>query len=281
MNKIASIYQKTKERLNAFGRPEFEAEARALLAYVFNCDFSQLLLRFLDEQEEPPMLEQLLCKIDENKEVPLAYVIHQKYFYGRSFYVDERVLIPRYDTETVVQAAVELAKQKHYQTALDLCCGSGCMGITLFLESEIEKLCLADVSGEALEVAKKNAQVYIKNVELIQTDLFESIHEKVDMIVTNPPYISALEYAQLDIQVRAFEPQNALLAQCEGYEFYEKIIAQAMDYLNDGGTIVLEIGNTQQNRVFDLLKSAGFDKIRSGFDMANRPRFLTGEKYVR
>ena len=208
---------------------------------------------------------------------PLAYVINETYFYGRPFFVDERVLIPRYDTECVAEAALMLANENGYRTAIDLCCGSGVIGITLSLEGALERVYLSDISKDALAVAKQNKDTLAKgqDIRFLQGDLFEAVTKKADLIVCNPPYISDGEYHGLETQVREYEPRLALWADHDGYRFYERLAKEAPQYLNAGGALVLEIGDTQAAGVSALLKENGFAKIKTGYDLSGRPRFVS------
>ncbi len=280
MSNWQQIYAQTKKKFVQAGLAEAEAETKVLLAHVYGGDFSQLYLRFFDEctkeKEIAAFVEQRLAG------EPLAYVTGEKYFYGRPFFVDKCVLIPRYDTECVVQEALLLAHENGYETALDLCCGSGAIGITLACEGTFGTVYLSDVSGGALAVAKQNAQALSKDADivLLQGDMFEPVVKKVDLIVCNPPYISETDYRGLEAQVREYEPKLALWADHDGYAFYERLAKQALLYLNAGGALVLEIGDTQACRVCALLKEQGFVKIKTGNDLNGRPRFVSAAATV-
>lgn len=274
MSNWGEVYHNTLRTLEQAGFEEAATEAKMILAHVYGGDFSQLYLRFFDACNQEPEVQGLtLARLSGR---PLAYVLGEKYFYGRRFYVDERVLIPRYDTEPVVEKALELSREHGYIKALDLCCGSGVIGVTLAAEGRFGKICFADLSAGALEVAKENARALVPDqcCSFVQGDFLENIHETFDLVVCNPPYISARDYKGLEPQVRDYEPQSALLAANEGYLFYERAAKELPPVLNPGGAVVFEIGDTQETRVCALLEEAGFDKIESGCDMAGRPRFV-------
>lgn len=276
MSSWGQVYKETIETLEGAGFSEARAEAGVLLAHVYGGDFSQLCLRFFDECPKSGEIQKLLAQRLSGK--PLAYVLREKYFYGRPFTVDGRVLIPRYDTEPVVEKALMLAQENGYTSALDLCCGSGIIGITLAAEGTFETVCFSDLSADALQVAQKNADTLIaaQKRTFFQGDFLEPVAGTFDLVVCNPPYISPADYAGLEAQVREFEPQAALVAKSGGYAFYERAAREVPAVLKSGGALVLEIGDTQAQRVCALLKEGGFDKIEYGFDLSGRPRWVAG-----
>lgn len=280
MSNWREVFRQTTKALAEAGFAEAEAEARVITAHVYGGDFSSLCLRFFDacgkEDEVKRLLEGRLSG------QPLAYVLHEKYFYGRPFYVDEHVLIPRYDTESVAERALLLARANGYQTALDLCCGSGVLGVTLGAEEKFSRICFADISGKALAVAQRNAEQLIPEQKacFVQGDFLENIRGRFDLVVCNPPYISVADYAGLEPQIRGYEPQTALLADHDGYAFYERAAKEIPAVLNAGGALVLEVGDTQAERVRFLLNEGGFVKISCGCDLGGRPRWVSGFTHV-
>ncbi len=280
MSKWGEAYRLTVKALEGAGFPEAEAEAKVLTAHVYGGDFSSLCLRFFDECGKEEQLDALLKERLTGR--PLAYVLKEKYFYSRRFFVDERVLIPRYDSESVAERALVLARAEGCRTALDLCCGSGILGVTLGAEGAFGRVVFADISEDALKVARRNAQALIPAVETAfsQGDFTENIREGFDLIVCNPPYIAPEDYAGLEAHVRDYEPQNALLAERGGYLFYERAAKELARLLNAGGVLVLEIGDTQAERVCALLADGGFGKIESGCDLSGRPRWVSAQKIL-
>ena len=276
MSNWGEVFKQTIKTLADAGFAEAEAEARVITAHVHGGDFSSLCLRFFDACGREEEVKRLAAERLSGK--PLAYVLREKYFYGRPFYVDERVLIPRYDTESVAERALGAARENGYKTVLDLCCGSGVLGVTLGAEGRFETVCFADSAGDALSVARKNAAALIPRQEksFVQGDFLEKIGGRFDLVVCNPPYISAADYAELEPQVRDYEPRSALLAARGGYAFYERAAREIPSVLNAGGALVLEIGDTQAERVRSLLKTAGFVKISCGCDLGGRPRWVCG-----
>lgn len=265
-----------------YGTQEADAEAKVILAHVHCYTLSDLHLRLFDECGSE--LVKRATKIAQKRATgcPLAYILQSKWFYGREFYVDEGVLIPRYDTECVVQEALKQAHEKGCKTALDLCCGSGCIGITLAYEGSLDRVVLSDISEDALQVAQKNIErLDHQNICTLQkSDLLESVDEKFDLIVCNPPYISEGEFIWLDRQVKEFEPKLALVAEENGYALYESILKDLKRCMTGSSTLVFEIGDTQFEGIKQLLLAAGFDNIKCGFDLVGRPRFIVAEECV-
>jgi len=272
---VAEKYRELRETLAAM-TGEAEAEAREIMAHVYGCSFSSLYLRFSDEYTPDARMDSILQK--RLGGMPLAYAMGSKNFYGRDFYVDKNVLIPRHDSESVAEHAIALANRYGYSTALDMCCGSGCLGLTLLLESCVSRLISSDISEGALSVARANsvALAVSKSCVFVRGDLFEHVDGPVDIIICNPPYISADEYAMLDAQVREHEPRQALLADADGYAFYERIIPAAAGYLRRGGAMVLETGCAQAGAVAGMMEACGFINVTVGRDLASRPRFVSG-----
>ncbi len=277
MKTLNEKYHELKGRLSFSG--EAEAEARRILSFTQCCSLSELPLRLA----EPCLHEEDIEDIIEKRlsGMPLAYALQSKPFYGREHYVDENVLIPRYDSECVAERAIALSKECGYQTALDLCCGSGCLGIALLLEGSLPRVDFADISGEALYIASQNLRRLAPEKEeccaFYEGDLFTPVKYAYDLLICNPPYISHEEYAGLDKQVKEFEPAHALLAEKGGYEFYERLAKESALYVNPGGALVVEIGSTQKDGVTDLLAAAGFTNIQCGEDLAGKPRVISAE----
>lgn len=189
------------------------------------------------------------------KHIPLAQILGKAYFFGRKFEVNKDVLIPRQDTEVLVEELLPVIKLKGKASVLDIGTGSGAIAITLALETGAS--CLgSDISGEALEIAKSNAQKLGANVRFVRSDLFQKINEKFDFIVSNPPYIESSVIETLDEEVRCHEPRLALDGGPDGLEFYRKIIADAPQYLNEDGELWLEIGYNQAAKVKSMLSSS-------------------------
>ena len=205
--------------------------------------------------------------------IPIQYIINKQEFMGLNFYVNENVLIPQPDTEILVEEI--LKKVEKNNKILDLCTGSGAIGISIAYYSKEKNLqiTLSDISSKAIDVAKKNLKTYNLNCKIIKSDLFENINEKFDIIVSNPPYIESKTIDSLDIEVKN-EPIIALDGGIDGLDFYRRISKKAKLFLNTAGILALEIGYNQKNSVIDILKKDGYLDIYSKKDYAGNDRII-------
>ncbi|MBT9152970.1 MAG: Release factor glutamine methyltransferase [Firmicutes bacterium] len=220
--------------------------------------------------------------------MPLQYLCGRTEFYGRKFIVTPAVLIPRADTETLVEVALTKIDALSPHRAggvfvLDLCTGSGCVGLTLAAERPFGRYTLTDISSSALGVAEENAKLLGLNsrAEFLAGDLFAPVHgRRFDLIVSNPPYIPTAEIRQLDRFVQR-EPHLALDGGSDGLDFYRAIIASAARYLTPRGCLALEIGSTQGESVAAIFVAHGFRGVTLTRDLAGRDRVCAGEKCKR
>lgn len=207
--------------------------------------------------------------------MPMAYALKQAYFYGESFYVDERVLIPRYDTERSVDSILRLTPRA--MRILEIGTGSGCVALTLgrlYPEASIDAV---DISKDALNVAEINRKKHgASNVHLIHSDLFSLIEGSYDVIYSNPPYITADEMKELDASVALYEPHLALEGGEDGLDFYRRIVEDAPQFLNSGGYLIFEIGAKQRTEIEKLLKDHNFSAIGSEKDFSGLDRVVFG-----
>ena len=193
---------------------------------------------------------------------------------GLTFFVNEHVLIPRQDTETLVEEA--LKKVKPGMKVLDMCTGSGCIIISILHNVEDVKGYAVDISKQAVNVAKENAKLNEVPVLFERSDLFEMVTEKFDVIVSNPPYIPTDVIPQLMPEVQVFEPIEALDGKEDGLYFYRRIVEQSKDYLNSGGSLMFEIGYDQGKDVSKMMTDAGFSNVCVKKDLAGNDRVVTG-----
>lgn len=258
--------------LRASGVEDAEVDASLLLSHLTGRP--ALSLR-LDTDGEPDAATQAAFEALLRRRVlrePLQYLLHTQPFYGRSFYVDERVLIPRPETELLCERAVALLRARPAQIALDLCCGSGCLAVTMALEAPGTQVVACDLSADALQVARQNAQQLGANVTFRQGDLWDAVPEtRFDVIVSNPPYIASGELPGLQQEVRR-EPAMALDGGADGLCFYRRIAEKAAQFLRPGGTLLLEIGQGQAEDVARLLTQAGLTAVRVDPDYNDIPR---------
>lgn len=208
--------------------------------------------------------------------IPLQYVTNKQEFMGMEFFVNENVLIPRPDTEVLVEEVLKLIDRKNNLSIIDMCTGSGAIAISIAKYSENNKIYAVDISNSALEVAKKNA---IKNgvdkkIEFINSDMFENIDEskKFDIIVSNPPYIETKIISSLDKQVQN-EPKIALDGGVDGLNFYRNILINSKKYLKENGVIAMEIGYNQKEAVTKLFKQE-FKNVCCKTDLSGNDRVI-------
>lgn len=297
-------YDWGKAELLEAGILEGSWDAEHLFLYVTDCDRTKLLLSWNEifPKEQEQAYRQLIEK--RKLHVPLQYLTGEQEFMGLPFYVNQDVLIPRQDTECLVEAVLrQLEKMDGWKTntlrILDMCTGSGCIGISIKKlmgeaggksggrsaageknglrcgDCSAEVVC-ADISAGALKMAKRNG---LRNgVELIwiESDLFEHIAGKFHIIVSNPPYITKEEMESLMPEVRLFEPERALYGMEDGLYFYREIIRQAPEYLEENGMLFFEIGCRQGMEVSSLMEEAGFRDIRIEKDLAGLNRIVYG-----
>lgn len=292
-----------KKLLVEAGVEEEEAalEVRLLLQESFSLNTASYLLRKQEslckadrEKVEAAGIEQteILGKLHsffENFEkrrrrIPLAQILGRQSFYGLDFFVNEDVLIPRADTECLVDLVLEdyadLAKQAGSSSLniLDLCTGSGCIGISVAKHLPYQELLLADLSEKALAVAKKNAEKHLgDNVTLLQSDLLTGVQgKKFSLLLSNPPYIVSRVIPGLDREVSEYEPKMALDGGEDGLVFYRRIAKEAKAVLLPGARLYLEIGYDQGESVKDIFQKEGYEAVEVFPDLSGNPRVLRG-----
>ena len=276
--KIKELLEEGKK--NLIGKEEPARLARMLLAYLLKVNQQYLLVN--DNQE----VEDTIVKIFQ-KEIqaiqqgtPIQYITHYQEFMGLAFYVDENVLIPQPDTEVLVEEGIELCKNKTKIQILDLCTGSGAIGISLAQKIPNGLVKMADISEKALEIAQKNAKEngVIEKCQFVQSNLFEKIEGKFDMIVSNPPYIPTGVISTLSSEVQN-EPPLALDGGKDGLKFYRIIAQKAYLYLKSNGILALEIGYDQKESVTKLLQQTGnYTEIYAKKDLAGNDRIISCKK---
>ena len=240
-----------------------ESLARFLLMYMLD-ESPQLFSNCMSEQMSKENEEKYFSLIEKHikEDVPLSHLVGFEYFYDRKFKVTKDVLSPRMETEELIYKVIEYVKatNKNNLKILDLCTGSGIIAITL--KKELDQISIdviaSDISEEAIEVAKENAQYHDTDVRFIQSDIFNNIDDKFDIIVSNPPYIDRKDEVTMKENVLNYDPHLALFAEEEGMYFYRKIIEQAKDYLKENGVMFFEIGYDQKDKIIKLSKKNGY-----------------------
>ncbi len=238
---------------------EADIEAAILLEFVCNTERGDLFShpeRLLSEDEEKKYFSLIERR---NEKEPVQYITGKTYFYGLEFFCDKSVLIPRFDTEVLVEEVIKRAPKNC--ELLDLCTGSGCIAICVKHEREDIAVSASDISKEALLVAEKNKDRYNLDIKLIRSDLFENIDKKFDIIVSNPPYIPTKVISGLEDKVKDFEPKGALDGGEDGLDFYKVIAKEAVNYLKDESILIMEIGFDQGEDVSDILHDNGYKNI--------------------
>nr|WP_296008651.1 peptide chain release factor N(5)-glutamine methyltransferase [uncultured Blautia sp.] len=271
-----------KVRLQEAEIEEYALDAWLLLEYVFQVSRTWYFVHEND-MADTEKAEQYLEYIGErSRHVPLQQLTGEAYFYGMKFYVNEDVLIPRQDTEVLVEEVLKLSrtvfpeeKRKHLNI-LDVCTGSGCILLSLLSNLENAVGTGVDLSEKALNVARINGRNLGIQAEWIHSNLFDKVQGKYDMIVSNPPYIKTSVIGELMDEVKYHEPKMALDGREDGLYFYRAMIREAEEYLNQGGILAFEIGYDQGESVSRLMRDQGYSQVQVIPDLAGLDRCVTG-----
>lgn len=283
MLKLLEILEKSKEYLEKKEVSSSKFMAELIIAEVLQMKRLELYLNY-----ERPMQENEVERIREmvkrkgNGE-PLQYINGYEYFYGLKFNVNKNVLIPRPDTEILVEECLSKIKKVDRPKILDIGTGSGAISVAIGKNREDSQILAADISKEAIETAKINSEEnHVKNIKFVESDVFSNInYRKFDLIVSNPPYIPEYEYIELMREVKDFEPKLALTAEDDGYYFYKKIILSAWEYLNDSGILAFETGYNQAEKIKSIMEKSGkYSNIEIIKDYNKIDRVVTGIKNV-
>lgn len=271
----AKLYQIGKEQLQKAGITDAELDARLLLEFICHTDRNALYAHGDQEIEDEKMQDFLQLIEKRAVHIPLQHLTGEQNFMGLDFLVNEHVLIPRQDTEILVE---EIMRDLHDGIRiLDMCTGSGCILLSLLHYSNDCSGVGVDVSEDALAVARQNAdRLAEKQAVFIQSDLFEKVEGSFDLIVSNPPYIRSQEITGLMPEVREHEPHLALDGKDDGLHFYREIIKGAMPHLKRGGQLFFEIGYDQGEAVQALLAANGYTEIAVVKDYAGLDRVVYG-----
>lgn len=269
--------------------------AEIVFSHVLDVDRMMLFTRYKDEIEDEKIerIRYFIQKIGREK-FPVQYLLNEQEFYGRKFYVDKGVLIPRQDTEVLVEKMIDILKNnilknknfeknsKIHPKILDIGVGSGIIGITAALEIKDSYVLGVDISEKALETAEKNKQLLkVSNIKFLKSNLFENVEFKqFDMIVSNPPYISLNEAGIMSDDTLLHEPSEALFAENDGLYFYYEICQKAADYLADFGYLLFEIGYRQGKNIAKIMTSSGFKNVEVIKDLAGLDRVVVGQKII-
>lgn len=272
---LATVLQQAQLQLEEAGIEEAKLDAWYLAMECFGINRTDYYMNpNLEVADEK--FQQYQKLIDSRaKRIPYQYLTHSQEFMGLQFYVDENVLIPRQDTEVLVDLAMKVAE---HADILDMCTGSGCIILSLGKLGKTKSLTAVDISTGALAVARHNAQSLQVPVTFIESNLFDNVEGTYDIIVSNPPYIPTKVIEELMPEVKAHEPMLALDGLEDGLYFYRIIANEASKYLREKGYIFLEIGHNQGDDVKNLLLDAGFEDVKVVKDLPGLDRVVTGRR---
>lgn len=274
---VRDLLAEGADQLRKAGIENARFEAELLLAHILKWDRVALYTQHEAEVDEQSVeaYQNLLTKRKEG--MPYAYIVGKKEFMGLSFIVNEKVLIPRPDTESLVSDFIETfddVLSSKSCTVLDLCTGSGAIGLSIAKLYPKTKVTLSDISSDALIVAEKNRQhLDLQNVQIVQSDLFRSLKgRRFDYILSNPPYIESKAIQHLQKEIAEFEPKKALDGGEDGLDYYRNILDDAPAHLNQGGYLLLELGDEQHKPLKTVIDRSQMSFVKHVFDLTHAVR---------
>lgn len=280
---VLEILNEAKAQLQKKRMESSVIEAECMLSFVLDCQRPKLYLepkKVLGEKERKRFQELLEQRLNGK---PLQYVLGETYFFGYKFKVNPDVLIPRPETETLVNEVIAILKAKKSPKIVDLGTGCGNIAISLALNLKDASIFATDISPDALKAAKHNAELNrVQNqIEFLRGDLFEPIKTLADAIVSNPPYVSTSDFSELPDEIKNFEPKEALFAGEDGLFYIRRIIQQAPNFLKQDGFLALEIGFGQEKKVITLISNTNsLELIDIKKDLAGIPRVVLARKPI-
>ena len=255
--KYIEAFDKYVKLLEEKNFKDAKSDILLLIYEIFDFDFSKWTMYKYDEIEDISKLDTLNEYVKKRLgHMPIQYILNKAYFCGLPFYVNENVLIPRFDTEVLVEEVLKISKKDKSKRILDICTGSGAIAIALKKLGGFERVDALDISDEALEVAKRNANELSLDINFLKSDMFSSLtcENKYDIIVSNPPYIQSDVVDTLESEVKDFEPRLALDGDADGMKFYKIIAENYENYLADNGILALEIGYDEADDIRALFE---------------------------
>lgn len=282
MKRIRELYEMGLEKIEGIS-PAAESDVRLLLQYFCKVSSLDLIINKDKELSDEAVLSFEKAIEKRVSGLPVQYITNEQEFMGLTFYVDERVLIPRGETELLVSRVLEIVETKNTKMVMDVGVGSGAICCSLARHSEVETVIGIDISEDVLAVAKKNAENFgvLDKIAFYHSDVFKNIPDKlknqVDILISNPPYIPPEEMAILHTDVKK-EPELALYGGLDGLDFYREITEEGWSYLKDDGILVYEVGHDQGERVKDLMMAKGFERVEFIEDYQGFKRVVIGYK---
>ena len=255
--KYIEAFDKYVKLLEEKNFKDAKSDILLLIYEIFDFDFSKWTMYKYDEIEDISKLDTLNEYVKKRLgHMPIQYILNKAYFCGLPLYVNENVLIPRFDTEVLVEEVLKISKKDKSKRILDICTGSGAIAIALKKLGGFERVDALDISDKALEVAKRNANELDSDINFLKSDMFSSLtcENKYDIIVSNPPYIQSDVVDTLESEVKDFEPRLALDGDVDGMKFYKIIAKNYENYLADNGVLALEIGYDEADDIRALFE---------------------------
>ncbi len=273
--KISEIINWATDLLTSTDIEKPKLDSEYIISHVLGINRLELNLHQEDEVTENDLvlIQNMISRRRKNE--PLQYILGETDFYGLSLKVNEHVLIPRPETELLVEKII--TENPTAEEILEIGTGSGAIAIALAANIKNVKIMAVDISNEALQIARENAVKNKVNINFCFSDVFENVTGKYDLIVSNPPYISGNEYQYLSREIREYEPSIALLADDNGLVFYKKILCSAKDYLTKKGEIYFEIGYNLSESIKKVAKENGFRNIETVKDLNGFDRMMVIE----
>ena len=266
---ISKLLEWATKELNNSGISSPKQNVETILAHTLNIKRLDIYLQ-LERKFSGKKLEIVFNIISRRKDKePLQYILGETEFYGYTIKVDKSVLIPRPETELLVE--IIIAEENDIKNILEIGTGSGALVIALAKKMNGIVIDATDISEDALRIAEQNTILNQVDINIFKSDIFDNVLNKYDLIISNPPYISLTDYKQLPVEIKDFEPKSALLADDNGLFFYNKILQKAKDHLTESGKIYFEIGYDQAKKITEIAKKNRFSNIKvfkdlNGFD---------------
>ena len=274
---VKDFVKENTNKLDAAGISDASVDIWLLLEHFADIDKGDYLAN-QDMELNPVLAKQIEEAVEKRiKHIPLQHIIGETEFMGLTFKVNENVLVPRFDTEILVDEVVKYVGDS-FAKVLDMCTGSGCIAITISDMCDNTTVVASDISKEAIDIAKENNELNHTDVTFVQSDLFENVEGIFDVIVSNPPYIKTDEIENLQEEVKLHDPRLALDGGSGGLDFYQRIIEKSKDYLKTNGMIFFEIGFDQAEEVSNILEENDYKEIVVKKDLAMNDRVIYAKK---